>query len=208
MSVIQNKFFGRTATGQTLDQWQMGNPETLLDVIKELRQLQRTLANNDRLMQAFFEKFHNPFQTGLLVINAQTMFSFAISQCVITGGAIQLGKSTNKDNMQAPGNYGGSRVEVYPEGSDPTANPGGSDDLTTIYGPPDWNDQKGPETCELVFLQRGGNSNITVYNGFGANQIRLDQNVATKPLIDDPDTLVLMKGGIGPNWIEVAHTFF
>jgi hypothetical protein len=215
MAVIQNKIFGRISTGQTLDTWQMGNPETLLDVIKELRQLQRTIENNNRLMQVFFEHFHNPFQAGFLVVGPQTMFSLAQSQVVIENGAIQVGQHTRKDLATSKGNYGGSRLEVYAEGTDPTANPSGSDDLYYIRGPADWNVQRSTvETCELLWLERGGNCDIRVYETFGQpGSIRLDQtSPGFRDLIDSGDTLVLMKTGVGvggiASWHEVSYSSF
>lgn len=209
MAVIPNKFYGRVSVGQTLDTWQTGELNTIRDIERALNELQRTLANNDRLLQAFFEKFQNPFQTGRLVIGAQTVLALAVTEIVIKNDSIQIGKYVAPGDMQAPGNFGGSRIEMYAEGVTPAANAVGSDDLRYIYGPASWADQRSsPETSEIVFLQAGGNCDIRVYDGFNPHQIRLDQTSGGfRDLIDLNDTLVLMKGGSGI-WHEISYVSY
>lgn len=149
--------FGQTSVGQTLDTWQPGTLETLEDHKRALTELQRTLANNDRLMQAFFEKFQNPFQGSEVGVSSTGVLSLGFSKVILQSGVLEVGK--RQTSQVANKQFAGSFVEV-------SAESGVTDDLTsiTVLGWADFptGEEKGRRSVPLLFIVPALGHAITV----------------------------------------------
>jgi hypothetical protein len=184
--------FGQTSVGQTLDTWQPGSLETLEDHKRALEELQRTLANNDRLMQTFFEKFQNPFQGSEVGVSSTGVLSFGFSKVILQSGVLEVGK--RQTSQVANKQFAGSFVEI-------SAESGVADDLTdiTIAG---WEDfpagaEKGRRSVPLLFIVPASGHAITV-----KTTALLYNSVTTggEIVLDDPWNC-LMCALIRNNWV-------